>query len=219
MAKIMDLREAVNLIEDGMTLMIGGFMSVGIPQGILSAMVLKGLKSLTVISNDTGQPGIGLGQLVRYQMIKELWVSHIGTNPETGKSMNESTLRVNLVPQGSLVEKIRCGGAGLGGVLTPTGLGTPAALDKKIISLNGQDYLLETPLRANVAIIKAKRADRAGNLCYYGTARNFNPIMATAADLVIAEVDEIVDGYLNPDEVITPGLLVDILVKGGTTDG
>lgn len=194
----------------GMRLMFGGFMGVGTPQGLVAAILEAGVAELTLIGNDTATVDCGVGPLIVQRRVKQLIASHIGTNPVTGQQMIAGQLSVELVPQGTLAERIRCGGAGLGGVLTPTGIGTPVQDGKTIIKSGGRDYLLELPLRADVAIIRAQRADRLGNLVYHRSARNFNPLIALAADLVIVEVDEIVDaGRIDPDHVITPGVLVD----------
>ena len=169
-----------------------------------------------MISNDTSYADVGHGRLVAAGQIKKVIASHIGINKKTGEQYNAGTLELELVPQGTFVERIRAGGFGLGGFLTPTGVGTKVEEGKQVIEVNGKKYLLELPLRADVALIRGHRADRMGNLTYFGTNRNFNPTMATAADLVIAEVDSIVDvGELDPDNVVTPGILVDILVVKG----
>lgn len=199
--------------HDGVSVMFGGFLGVGTPDGIVALLRAQGTKDLTLIGNDTAAPETGIGPLISGGQVKRVVVSHIGTNPVTGRQMIAGELEVELVPQGTLAERIRCGGAGLGGVLTPTGVGTMVEDGKTRMVVDGKAYLLELPLRAEVAILKAKRADRAGNLVYERAARNFNPIMAFAADLVIAEVDEIVDvGEIDPDQVMTPAALVDKIV-------
>jgi acetate CoA/acetoacetate CoA-transferase alpha subunit len=177
-------------------------------------------KNLTLISNDTAIHDLktgqitGVGHLVRNKMFKKIIASHIGSNQETQRQMNSGETEVELVPQGTLAEQVRAGGAGLGGFLTPTGIGTEAANGKQIVLVAHSSFLLELPLKADVAIVKAKKADKAGNLVYNGTARNFNPLMATAAALVIAEVEEIVEiGEIDPDDVHTPSIFVDFLVK------
>lgn len=214
--KIKSMAEALATIDDGATLMIGGFLAVGTPDNLISGLLERGTRDLTVIGNDTGFPDRGIGRLVVEKRCRKVIVSHVGTNPETGRQMNSGELEVVLTPQGTLAEQVRAGGAGLGGFLTPTGLGTVVAEGKQVLTVNGRDYLLELPLRADVALIKAWKADESGNLVYRRSAQNFNPLMALAADLVIAEVEEIVPvGALDPDEVDTPGLLVDILVQGG----
>ena len=202
------------MVKDGNTVMIGGFLGVGTPDTIVDALVAQGTKQLTVIANDTAFPDKGIGKLVVNKQLEKAIVSHIGTNPETGRQMNAGEMAVDLVPQGSLAEKVRAGGAGLGGVLTPTGLGTIVAEGKQVITVDGREYLLEKPLRADVALLKAKTADKAGNLIFHRSARNFNPLMATAADIVIVEADNIVEtGALDPDAVMLPGIFVKYLVQ------
>lgn len=197
-----------------MTLMIGGFMVCGSPTGIIQALVEKGVKNLTVICNDTGFPDRGIGLLIANHQVKKIVVSHIGTNPLTIDQMNKGELVVEFSPQGTLAERVRAGGAGLGGILTPTGLGTQVQEGKQIIAVDGRQFLLETPLRADVALIKASVADESGNLVYKGTTQNFNPLMATAADVVIAEVDHLVEtGRLVPESINTPNIFVDFLVE------
>jgi len=207
--------QAAKKVKDGMSVMVGGFMVVGSPTTIIDAMVEEGTRDLTLIVNDTGFPDCGVGKLVGADQLKKVIVSHIGTNKITGEKMNNKEIEVELVPQGTLAEQIRAGGSGLGGVLTPTGIGTVVQEGKRVINVDGQDYILATPLRADVALLKAHKADRAGNLVFRRAARNFNPLMATAADLVIAEVDEVLEvGEIDPDEVVTPGIFVDYLVLG-----
>lgn len=214
MAKVTTIEKVLQEVHDGMTLMIGGFLAVGTPETFVDALLAKGTKDLTVIANDTGFPEKGIGRLVVDRRLKKAIVSHIGTNPETGRQMNAGELEVELVPQGTLAEQVRAGGAGLGGILTPTGLGTVVANDKAVITVDGKEYLLEKPLKADVALIKAHTADTAGNLVFHRSARNFNPLMATAAKVVIVEVENIVEaGQLDPDRVMTPGIFVDWIVK------
>ncbi|MBZ8139926.1 acetate CoA-transferase subunit alpha [Rubrivivax gelatinosus] len=201
------------LFRDGMSIMYGGFMGIGTPSGIVQAMCAADLHDLVLIGNDSGVPIPGIAPLITQRRVRRLVASHIGTNPETGKQMLAGELEVELVPQGTLAERIRCGGAGLGGVLTPTGVGTVVEQGKQRLTLDGRDYLLERPLRADIAIIKARRADTQGNLVYERAARNFNPLIALAADLVLVEADEIVEaGSIDPDLVMTPGVLVDHIV-------
>ncbi|UWG99232.1 3-oxoacid CoA-transferase subunit A [Dehalobacter sp. DCM] len=193
--------------------MVGGFMGCGSPKHILDVLAETNVKDLTCISNDTDFEGVGVGKLVKKGKIAKLIASHIGTNPETGRKMNSGEIVVELNPQGTFVERIRCGGAGLGGFLTPTGLGTIIENGKKKIDVNGITYLLETPLRANVALIKAFKADSWGNLIFRGSGRNFNLAMATAADYVIAEVEECVSvGDIDPEDVMLPGIFIDAIV-------
>ncbi len=215
MDKIVSLEKALEKIKDGMTIMIGGFLGVGTPEKLIDGMIEKGVKDLTIIANDTAFPEVGVGKLVVNKMVKHVQTSHIGTNPETGRQMNAGETEVELIPQGTLAERIRCGGAGLGGFLTPTGIGTIVEEGKRKIKIRDKEYLLELPLKADVALIKAHKADKKGNLVYRKSARNFNPIMAMAADLVIAEAQEIVEvGEIDPDEVMTPGIFVDMIVRG-----
>ena len=214
MKKQVTLEEAVSLIQDGMTLMVGGFLAVGAPTQIVDALVEKGVKDLTLICNDTAFPDQSIGKLIVNRQVKKLYVSHIGTNPETSNQMNAGELEVEFCPQGTLAERIRAKGAGLGGVLTPTGLGTIIAEGKEVVVVDGKEYLLEKPLGADVAIIGASIADEAGNLIYKGTTQNFNPLMATAADIVIAEAVEVVPtGTLAPETIHTSGVYVDYLYK------
>ena len=213
MSKTITVTDAVSRIPDGAVLMIGGFMGVGTPHRLVAEIVRQGKKGLTVIANDTARPGVAIGKLISARLVSKVIASHIGTNPETQAKMIAGQIAVELVPQGTLIERIRAGGSGLGGFLTPTGVGTVAEEGKQKLTVQGREYLLEIPLRADVAIIKAKKADTAGNLVYERAARNFNPVIALAADLVIAEVDEIVDvGEIDPDHVMTPGALIDKIV-------
>lgn len=214
MKKQVTLEEAVAQIKDGMTIMVGGFLAVGAPTQIVDALVEKGVKDLTLICNDTAFPDQSIGKLIVNRQVKKLYVSHIGTNPETSNQMNAGELEVEFCPQGTLAERIRAKGAGLGGVLTATGLGTIIAEGKEVITVDGKEYLLEKPLGADVAIIGASIADEAGNLIYKGTTQNFNPLMATAADIVIAEAEEVVaTGTLAPETIHTSGVYVDYLYK------
>ncbi|MCW8348854.1 MULTISPECIES: CoA transferase subunit A [Vibrio] len=197
-------------LHDGMTIMIGGFMANGAPEGLIDLLLEHNIKDITLISTDTGTQTSGSGRLIAAKRIKKLFASHIGTNPETGNQMNAGTLDVELVPQGTLAERIRAGGAGLGGILTPTGLGTMVAEGKQVLNIDGQDYLLEKPLRADLAFIRGSRVDVKGNVFYNKTTQNFNPLMATAADLVIVEAESLVPlGDIAPESVHTPGLYVD----------
>jgi acetate CoA/acetoacetate CoA-transferase alpha subunit len=194
--------------------MIGGFMGVGSPHRVLAALVARGARGLTVIANDTARPGVGIGKLITAGCLIRLIASHIGTNPETQRLMLSRELNVELVPQGTLAERIRAGGAGLGGVLTATGLGTLAGEGRQTVHVGGSDYLIEPALRADISLIAARSADYNGNLVYSLTARNFNPLMAMAAETVIAEPNEVVPlGVLAPDVIHTPGVLVDHLIE------
>ncbi len=200
-------------LRDGMSIMFGGFMGVGTPARIVEAILEAGVKDLTLIGNDTAFIETGIGPLITNNRVSKVIASHIGLNPETGKRMISGEMEVELVPQGTLIERIRCGGAGLGGFLTPTGVGTVVEEGKQTIRLHGIDFLLETALRADLAIVQAYKADASGNLCYELSARNFNPVVATAADTVIAQADEIVEiGAIPPDAVMTPAALIDYIV-------
>ena len=211
--KLIGWAEVGPLFSDGMSVMFGGFLGTGTPAGIVHAMCDADLHQLTLIGNDSGRPLPGVAPLIAERRVSRLIASHIGTNPETGKQMMAGELDVELSPQGTLAERIRCGGAGLGGFLTPTGVGTVVEEGKSRMTVGGRDYLLELPLRADIAIIKAKRADRLGNLVYDRAARNFNPLVAMAAEVVLVEADEIVEaGEIDPDLVMTPGVLVDYVV-------
>lgn len=199
--------------KDGMSIMFGGFLGSGTPDGIIQDILDSGVKDLTIIGNDTAFVDSGIGVLVANKRVKKVIATHIGTNAETGRQMIAGELDVELVPQGTLAERIRCGGAGLGGVLTPTGVGTIIEDGKPKLTFNGIDYLVEQALRADMAILKAHRADGKGNLLYRRAARNFNPLMAMAADYVVAEVQGIVKiGEIDPDQVMTPGIVVDALI-------
>ena len=207
------LKSAVERIPDGARLMIGGFMGVGTPERIVDELVRQGKKALTVIANDTALPGVGIGKLVTANALRKVIASHIGLNPETQKKMLAGDLEVELVPQGTLIERIRAGGYGLGGVLTPTGVGTVVEQGKRKIEVDGREYLLETPLRADFALLHAFLSDYLGNLTYALTARNFNPVVAMAADTVIVDAEHIVPvGMIAPDHVMTPAPLVDYLI-------
>lgn len=215
MVKSLSIEEAMNFIEDGMTVMIGGFMGVGTPENIIDALVEKGVKNLTIIANDTGLPDKGIGKLIVNKQAKKVIASHIGLNPETGRQMNNNELEVELVPQGTLAEQIRCGGAGLGGFLTPTGIGTEVEKGKQVLMVNDKEYLLETPIRADVALIRGSIVDQEGNVFYNYSTRNFNPLIATAADVVIVGAERMVDtGELDSNHVMTPGIFVDYIVGG-----
>jgi len=211
--KTISLQDAVAMIPSGASLMIGGFMGVGTPEPIIDELVRQGKGGLTVIANDTSFPGVGIGKLIGARLCRRVVASHIGLNPETQKQMMAGELEVDLVPQGTLIERIRAGGYGLGGVLTPTGVGTVVAEGKRVISIDGRDYLLETALRADYALVHAFIADYLGNLSYALTARNFNPLMAMAADTVLVQAENVVPvGVVSPDHVVTPAPLVDYLV-------
>jgi acetate CoA/acetoacetate CoA-transferase alpha subunit len=206
--------DAAALIPDGAVCLIGGFMGVGSPHRLIDAMVKRGLRDLTVVANDTASPGKGVGKLISAGAVKKLIASHIGLNPETQAKMISGEIEVELVPQGTLVERIRAGGVGLGGVLTATGLGTLVEKGKKVVEVDGEQFLLEKPIRGDFALIACKQADYYGNLEYSLTAHNFNPIMALAGEVVIAEPHDIVPvGVIPPDAVKTPGVLVTHLME------
>ncbi|MDF2634075.1 MAG: 3-oxoacid CoA-transferase, subunit [Pelosinus sp.] len=216
MVKLCTAEEAVKDISEGMCIMVGGFLGVGTPDNLVQALVNQGTKNLTIITNDSAFPGIGVGKLQDGKQICKLYTSYIGGHPDSGKCMENGELNIILTPQGTLAEQIRAGGSGLGGVLTPTGIGTVVEKGKQKVVVAEKTYLLEEPLKADIALLKAYKADTSGNLIYRFSARNFNPLMAMAAKTVIVEVEEIVSaGAIEPDNVATPGIFVDFLVKGG----
>src|SRR4030095_14209592 len=216
--KSVSAEEAVAMIPNGARVMVGGFMGVGTPERLVDELVRHNKSELTVIFNDAGLPGKGVGKLFDATLVSTLTASHIGLNPKAQQQMMAKQIAVDLVPQGTLVERIRAGGCGLGGVLTPTGVGTIVEEGKQHVQLNGKTFLLETAMRADFALIHAFVADHLGNLTYVLTARNFNPVMAMAADTVIVTAEHIVPvGVIAPDEVVTPSPLVDHLVTNGWT--
>lgn len=226
MAKLVSIDEAVALIPDGATIMFGGFMGCGNAHQLVAALAQSGKKNFTMICNDASMPNgpdgddyYGVAKLIHNKQVKKLIASHVGLNPEVAQQMNEGTLEVVLIPQGSLVEMIRAGGAGLGGVITSTGLGTLVEDGEHVhskIEIDGKSYLVEKPLHADVAVISGYKIDKCGNVWYKGTTRNFNHVMATAADLVIAEANNLVEvGDIAPEDVVTPGVFVDYMVEGG----
>lgn len=211
--KTLSLEDAVALIPDGASLMIGGFMGVGTPERLMDELTRQGKRALTVIANDTATPGRGIGKLVTAGAVRKAIVSHIGLNPETQKKMIAGEMEVELVPQGTLIERLRAAGHGLGGVLTPTGVGTKVEEGKRKIELDGASWLLETALKADFALVEAFLSDYYGNLVYALTARNFNPVIAMAAGTVIVDAAHIVPvGMISPDHVVTPAVLVDYVV-------
>lgn len=211
--KLITLQNAAGFFRDGMTIMVGGFMGVGTPPRLVEALLESGVRDLTLIANDTAFVDTGIGPLIVNGRVNKVIASHIGTNPETGRRMIAKEMEVQLVPQGTLVEQIRCGGAGLGGFLTPTGVGTIVEDGKQTLTLDGKTWLLERPLRADLALIRAHRADPLGNLTYQLSARNFNPLIALAADITLVEPDELVEtGDLLPDQIVTPGAVIDHIV-------
>jgi acetate CoA/acetoacetate CoA-transferase alpha subunit len=198
-----------------MTIMIGGFLGCGTPHKIIDKIIEANVKDLTIIANDTSFVDRGIGRLVVNRQVKKVIASHIGTNSETGRLMNEGLMEVELVPQGTLIERIRAGGSGLGGVLTPTGIGTIVEEGKQKVTIKGKEYLIELPLRADLSIIRGTIVDEFGNTFYKGTTRNFNPLIAMAAEKVVVETEKLVKvGELNPDYVITPGVLIDYIIEG-----
>ena len=211
--KLITLQNAAGFFRDGMTIMVGGFMGVGTPPRLVEALLESGVRDLTLIANDTAFVDTGIGPLIVNGRVNKVIASHIGTNPETGRRMIAREMEVQLVPQGTLIEQIRCGGAGLGGFLTPTGVGTIVEDGKQTLTLDGKTWLLERPLRADLALIRAHRADPLGNLTYQLSARNFNPLIALAADITLVEPDELVEtGDLLPDQIVTPGAVIDHIV-------
>lgn len=213
--RTISLEDAVAMISPGASLMIGGFMGVGTPEPIINELVRQEKRELIVIANDTAFPGVGIGKLITARLIRKVIASHIGLNPETQKQMIAGDIDVELVPQGTLIERVRAGGFGLGGILTPTGIGTVVEDGKRKIAVDGRDYLLETALRADFALVHAFIADYLGNLSYALTARNFNPLMAMAADIVLVQAQNVVPvGVVSPDHVVTPAPVVDYLVTG-----
>ena len=214
--KPVSVQDAVELVPDGATLMIGGFMAVGTPERLIDELIRQGKRNLTIVANDTAKPGLGIGKLVDAGLVSRTIASHIELNPETQRQMIAGKMAVDLIPQGTLIERIRAGGCGLGGVLTPTGIGTIVEEGKQTVEVNGRKYLVETALRADFALINAFLADYLGNLSYALTSRNFNPVIAMAADTTIVCADHIVPvGLIAPDHVITPAPLVDYLIMNG----
>jgi acetate CoA/acetoacetate CoA-transferase alpha subunit len=211
--KVYRRNEIIGKFVDGQRIMIGGFATKGVPDKLIDALVESGAKNLSIISNDTGDPGVGQGKLVRSRQAVKYLCSHIGRNPEAGTLGLSGEMDVELCPQGTLAERIRCGGSGLGGVLTKTGVGTVMEDSAPKLEVDGESYLLAKPLRADIALVKAQKADTFGNLLYHGTSRNFNPLVAMAADLVIVEAEEIVPvGTIDPDYVMTPGVFVHMIL-------
>ena len=211
--KTIALKDAVAIIPDGASLMIGGFMGVGTPERLIDELVRQGKRGLTVIANDTAMPGRGIGKLVSAGLVGRTVASHIELNPETQQQMIAGKMAVDLIPQGTLIERIRAGGFGLGGILTPTGVGTVVEESKRRIEVDGKSYLLETALRADFALVHAFLADYLGNLSYALTARNFNPVIAMAGNTVIVTAEHIVPvGVIAPDHVMTPAPIVDYII-------
>ena len=214
MKRVVSAKEAVSMIKDYANIMVGGFLECGAPDVLIEELVKQKTKNLTMISNDTTYPHADKGKLIVNKQVKKLIAAHIGTNPETGKQMQSGELDVELVPMGTLIEKIRAKGTGLGGVLTPTGVGTILEKDKETMEIDGKKFIFEKPLGADFALIYGSKVDKFGNVSYYGTTRNLNTVMATAAETVIVQADEFVD-CLDPNEVVIPGLFIDyVVVKG-----
>lgn len=213
MKKIITPKEAISMIKDGSSIMVGGFISCGAPDILVDELVNQNVKELTLICNDTSVPGKDKGKLIENKQVKKLIASHIGLNPESGKQMQSGELDVELIPMGSLIERIRAKGAGLGGILTPTGVGTIVEDANETMIIKGKKYIFEEPIDADFALIYGTKVDKFGNVAFEGTTRNLNTIMATAADTVIVQAEELVD-CLDPNEVIIPGLFIDYIVEG-----
>lgn len=211
MKKVLSAKEAVSQIDNGASVMIGGFLSCGVPDDLIEELISQEKKDLTLICNDTSFPNADRGKLIVNKQVKKVITTHIGTNPETGRQMYNKELEVELVPMGTLVEKIRAKGSGLGGILTQTGVGTVIERDKKTMEVDGKKFIFEKPLGADFALIYGTKVDKFGNIAYEGTTRNINTVMAAAADTVMVQADELVD-CLDPNEVVVPGLFVDYIV-------
>jgi acetate CoA/acetoacetate CoA-transferase alpha subunit len=213
--KLISITEFIAKIQSGMSIMVGGFMNIGTPTNLIDAILETDIKDLTIICNDAGLPGVGVGKLIEAGKVKTLIASHIGLNPIAGEKMTKGDMEVILIPQGTLAERIRTGGSGLGGFLTPTGFGTMVQEGKQVIEIDGRSYLLEKPLKADVALLLGHRVDKKGNVVYNKTTRNFNPLMATACDLVVVEARTVVEmGEIDPDHVVTPHIFIDYIVEG-----
>lgn len=213
MDKVTTTDKVKELLKENQSIMVGGFLNTGVPQKLVDLLIEKGTNNITLITNDTSFPGKGVAKLIENKMVKNLICTHIGTNPETGRQLNAGEIRVEFNPQGTFAERIRCAGSGIGGFLTPTGVGTLVEEGKQRMNIGGKDYLLELPLKADIALINAWKADRRGNLVYRRSARNFSPLMAMAADIVIVEAENIVEtGEIDPDEIMTPSILVDMII-------
>ncbi len=220
MSKVISMEKAVSMVKDGDTIMVGGFLACGTPHFLMDALVASGKKDLTLICNDTGFVDRGVGKLVVNKQFKKIMASHVGTNRETGNQMNSGETEVILIPQGTLAEQVRAGGSGIGGFLTKTGIGTKVEEGKEKIVVDGEEYLLEKPLRADIAFIYGTKVDKFGNIVYHGSTQNFNVLMAAAADVVIVGAEEVVEvGELDPNYVRTPGIFVDYIVEEGKNHG
>lgn len=212
--KLISVKEAVSKIKDGSVLLFGGFLGCGSPHRIIDELIASGVKDLTIVCNDTAYVDMGVGRLVVSGQLKKAIVSHVGTNKETGRQMSEGILDVELVPQGTLAERVRAGGAGLGGVLTPIGLGTPVEEGKQKVVVDGKEFLLEKPIKGDFALLFGSKVDKKGNIYYNAATRNFNPLMAMAAECVIVEAEELVEvGEIAPEVVVTPHVFVDYIVQ------
>lgn len=211
MKKLVTTDTLNDLFFDGMTIMVGGFMAVGTPETVIDKIKELGIKDITIVCNDAGFIDKGVGKLIVNGQVSHLIASHIGLNPEAGRLMSEQKMKVTLVPQGTLIEQIRAGGAGLGGILTPTGIGTMVEEGKQVIRVDGKEYLLELPITTDFALLYGSTVDEFGNVIYTKTTRNFNPVMAPAANTVIVEAREI--GQIDPDHVMTPHIFVDYVIK------
>ncbi len=213
--KRVEISDFVAKIFDGASIMVGGFMNIGTPLNIVHEICASDVKDLTIICNDAGLPGVGVGELINAGKVKKLIASHIGLNPIAGEKMTSGEIEIELVPQGTLAERIRAGGAGLGGFLTPTGFGTVVQEGKEVINVDGKDFLLEKPLKADFAILLGHIVDKKGNVRYHETIRNFNPLMATACETVGIEARQVVEiGEIDPDTVVTPHIFIDYIMEG-----
>ncbi|MDD2895060.1 MAG: CoA transferase subunit A [Aliarcobacter sp.] len=214
MGKIIEMSEIGKFLKDGMTISIGGFLGCGNAHNIIDEILKTNVKNLTLVCSDTVRDGQGIGKLIADKRISKLMASHVGTNKDTQRQITEGLIQLELIPMGTLVERLRSAAAGLGGVLTRTGLGTLVQEGKDVININGKDYILEKPIHLDLAIVKAQKADKSGNLIYNGATRNFNVPMAGAAKVTIAEVEEIVEnGELNPNFIHTPFVYINHIVK------
>lgn len=211
MKKVLSVKDAINLIQDGASVMISGFLDCGAPQILVDELVNQNKQNLTMIANDTTFPHSDKGKLIVNKQVKKLITTHIGTNPETGRQMQAGEIDVELIPMGTFIEKIRAKGSGLGGVLTPTGVGTILEENKQVMEIDGKRFIYEKPLGADFALIYGSKVDKHGNVSLYGTTKNFNQVMATAAETVIVQADELVE-TLDPNEVTIPGLFIDYIV-------
>lgn len=217
--KVGTLEAALDRIQDGATLLMGGFGVCGIPENLIRGLVQRGTKNLTIVSNNAGVEEAGIGLLINNGQVRKMISSYIGENKVLESKVISKEIEVELTPQGTLAERVRAGGAGIPAFFTPTGVGTPVAEGKECRQFNGRKFLLERAIRGDVAFVKAYKADKHGNLVYRMTARNFNPVMATAADFVVAEVEEIVEpGTLDPESIVTPSVFVDMVIKGERYD-